>query len=191
MRIIAGWHRAMRLCPVHAFIPQRPASRSRRSVFHKWAPVLAEEWQATGSARIWEHWSPGSSRALTASAKPEDAPVKATQFFLLHTQCQQSAWSIRACGEGLASKTGVCSTPISSHQGQEGLIQTGRGCSHSTLCSLTPFCLSSFFPVCPTDSLLICYLSPRPLSLHAPFVSFWASPFLFTPYIMANSDCGT
>lgn len=74
------------LCWLWSYTLRRPVSHSamlgRRTVFHKWAPVLAGEWQATGSVRIWERWGrgPGSGRALTASAKPKDAPVKLLDF---------------------------------------------------------------------------------------------------------------
>lgn len=192
MRIIAGWHRAMCLCPVRAFILQRPASHSRRSVFHKWAPVLAGEWQATGPARIWEHWGPGSSRALTASAKPGDAPGKSYSIFpaahsvptvsLVHSSMRRRA--------GFKDWCVFHSNFLTPRRSRGAHPDWKRLLSFHSL-FLDSFLSFLFFSVCPTDSLLICYLSPCPLSLHAPFVSFWANPFLFTPYIMANSDCGT
>jgi len=91
------------LCMLWSNTRQRPASHSapigRHTIFHKWAPVLAGEWQATGSVRIWEH-----GRALTASAKPGDAPLK-----LLLCNATHSV----PTGARLASKDeGACSRTI-------------------------------------------------------------------------------
>ncbi len=164
------------LCMLWSYSLQRPASHSamigRRTVFHKWAPVLAGEWQATGSVRIWEHRGPGPGRASTASAKARGCSCKDTWFSLPHTRCQQSARPIRACGARLASKTGgVFHHDFSDQEGQERLIQTGWPLSFHSFSSL--FVASSlsflfFSPVSPTDFLLICNLSPSPLSLPAP-----------------------
>lgn len=75
---------------------------------------------------------------------------------------------------GLASKTDVRFTEISSHQeGQEGLIQSGRAQSHSHSLFLDSFVSFSLFP--PSIRLhytLICYLSACPSSARAPFCLF-------------------
>lgn len=100
----------------------------------KSAPYSTNElqfWQ--GSDRPQALWGSGntevqgSSRALTASAKPKDAPVKATWFSPPHTRCQQSE---PALFKHVVCKAGFKGWCVFHHnssdpEGQEGLIQTG------------------------------------------------------------------
>lgn len=134
------------LCVLWSYTLQRRASHSamiaRHTVFHKWAPVLAGEWQATGSVRIcrwwWWWWGVGTHRSrlrqgfLTASAKPGDTPVKLLDF-LHHTHTDTHILS--ANSQCLVHSSMWCRVGFkdwcvfhynSSHRkGQEGLIQTG------------------------------------------------------------------
>lgn len=167
----AWWDWAMRSCPPQALILQRPASclatKQRCIIFHKSAPVLAggaRQDLGTSRSRLWNDSQPNLKMLLSF-------PITWRQpVSLVHSSV-------------LASKTGVCTRTISSHQeGQEGLIHTGRGCSDSILCSLMSF-VFPLFCLCPTDSFFsnllslssvlsdsscpLCLIFRQPISIHA------------------------
>lgn len=181
------------LCRLWSYSLQRTASHcatiGRGTVFHKLAPVLAEEWQAAGSVRIWERRGPGSSGGLTGSAKAEDAPVKLLDFPPPHTQ----PGPFRDVAQGWLQRL-VCVPP------QFLRPRRSRGAHPDWMAALVPlfqlfvprllFVFSLFFRL--SDWLSSNLLSVPVSSLSScPFVSFWASPFVFIPYIMEKSDCGT
>ncbi len=86
--------------------------------------------------------------ALTASAKPEDAPVKLLDFPRHTLGANRQPGPFKHAARGLASKTGECSTTIPHTKKVKRGSSRLEGCSRSTLsalCSSTPLCLSSFF----------------------------------------------
>lgn len=95
---------------------------------------------------------------------------KATWFSLPRSRCQQSAWSIRACGARLPSKTGECSTAIP----QAKKVKRGSSRLHDWLSEF----YSHPFRLCPCDCLLIC----------CPF-AFWPLVFLSRPLIQLICIC--
>lgn len=151
-------------------------------------PGFAEMWQAAGFGK---DVGKQNSRLQSDSAKPEDAAAEASNpssptlsITPLFPCCQPVGPALfKREVRGLASKTDVRFTEISSHQeGQEGLIQSGRARSHSHSLFLDSFVSPFLFP--PSllmHSTLICYLSACPSSARAPFCLFLSRPISIHP----------
>lgn len=151
--------------------------------------VLQRCGRPPGSARMWENRIPGSSRTLPNLKMPlqkraTPPPPPTLSLTPLFPCCQPAGPALfKREVRGLASKTDVRFTEISSHQeGQEGLIQSGRAQSHSHSLFLDSFVSPFLFsPSLLMHSTLICYLSACPSSARAPFCLFLSRPISIHP----------
>lgn len=191
MRVITRWHRAMCLCPVptlilHSAETRIPLSHAREAYC---IPQMSSSFgRGVTGHRLCEDLGTLRPRSrlrqgFDSLSQTKRCSCKATWFSLPQTHCQQSAWSIQACGARLASKTGVCSTTIP----QTKKVKRGSSrlddCSHSTLsalCFSPPFCLF-FFLSLSAGCLIICYLSLCPLSLFLPHCLSLSQPICIHP----------
>lgn len=196
MRVITRWRWAMCLCPAQALILHSaethiPLSHDRK-VYH--IPQMSSSFgrvvtgnrlcEDLGTLRSW------FQQGFDSLSQIKRCSCKASWFSPPHSRCQQSAWSIQACGARLASKRGECSSTIP----QTKKVKRGSSrlddCSCSILQLLIPHLLtvSLFFSVWLTFNLLSLPVSTLFLPL---CLSLSVSPFVFVPYIIEKSDCGT